>query len=215
MRIKEICKHENTTKRGNQYVSGIKCLDCKEWIEKTNNKGEEEEEEECKHENTAKRGNQHVSGIKCLDCKEWIEKTETETCKHKNAEQIDNKDTKCKDCGTTHVPQWKPTTATSRKDRPGYVYVMQGSDKERIKIGRSTNVEDRLKKAKTFDPDMMILSTFYSEDHVRAENAVHKVLSEYRIIKYGPGNEWFKVDRFIANKAISDVVKEISPLPIE
>lgn len=176
------------------------------------------QKDSCKHNNTSKRGNQYFSGIKCNDCREWVEKRVTKKInkeqKKENhglgCEKKNKKKTKTNDKSCTELEN-KPI---SRKDRPGYVYIMQGSDKGRIKIGRSTDLVTRLKAAKTFDPDMVILSMYYSEDHKCAEVVIHRLLSEYRIIKSGPGIEWFKMNRFTAEKAISGVIKEISELPI-
>ncbi len=206
MKYQQVCEHNNTVKRGNQYISGIKCKDCDEWIEKKEKKvctaevkkgnhGKKckewiEKKYCCKHNNTIKRGNQHGSGIKCKDCEIWV--------KWKN--------------GKSNIITITTKNEKRRKDRPGYVYVMQGSNKTRVKIGRTKDPYNRLKNFKTADPDMRIIGFFETEDRVKAEILAHDKLSEYRTNRTGPGNEWFKVDKFDALDKVLEAVKEISKL---
>jgi hypothetical protein len=79
------------------------------------------------------------------------------------------------------------------KDGPGYVYVLKKHGEARIKVGHGIKVDRRLKQLQTGnDVKLLIYAIKFYTDRIKAESAIHNVLSAYRTT-YNRKNEWFKL----------------------
>lgn len=94
-----------------------------------------------------------------------------------------------------------------RKDREGIIYIMQIPGEKKVKIGRTIDIKQRLRHAKTFSPEIEVIHQFLTKDYVKAENFIHELLSKWRDKKKDAGNEWFTCE---FEKAILACVKAIT-----
>jgi len=100
--------------------------------------------------------------------------------------------------GTSDWPGWddyilrrKPvfTDEMRARDREGFVYLVRAESGE-YKIGRSKNVEARLRNFRTLSPlEFELLHSFYADHASKAESELHKKFTGKRIKR-----EWFSLD---------------------
>lgn len=77
------------------------------------------------------------------------------------------------------------------------VYVIQSGTSNRFKIGKTTNIEDRMKALQTGSPDALKLIGFIQAppgDISRIESELHKKYGRNRIGSSGTAKEWFVLD---------------------
>ena len=101
-----------------------------------------------------------------------------------------------------------------RKDREGYIYIFQTPENKKIlKVGRTIDVEKRLKQEQTSNPTLELIHKFKTKDRVKAEEFAHNLLKGSRNKKKGPGNEWFTCSMEEAVLACMKAVLSIDSLP--
>lgn len=156
--------------------------------------------DKCSHPEDKRKnwGNATKYGFRCLECKESV--TEGEG-KRPNGTT-----------GSPPLPLLKKEVKKSRTPRPGYVYVMRGNAKDRVKVGRCgvRNLQSRLDTHCTSDPDCHYVVVMYTTDQVRCEREVHLLLDESRISHDGPGNEWFRCAADEADRALHEVILSVA-----
>lgn len=112
-----------------------------------------------------------------------------------------------------------------RKIVRGHVYFLRGKITGRIKIGKSTNIEQRFGNLRNANADdLELLGVFQTDNHSAAESCLHSLFSSYRL----PNGEWFTASEDIVKAAKflngmdlqsdlpSDRLRqmEIDPLPV-
>jgi hypothetical protein len=96
-------------------------------------------------------------------------------------------------------------TALAITHQQGYVYLIkaQGSNPSRFKIGRTNNVERRLKEIATCGPyPLKIVDYFHTNNCVSAEKQLHEKMGQYRVwgewfllpYKYEINLDWFFIE---------------------
>jgi len=94
----------------------------------------------------------------------------------------------------------------SNRDRAGYIYLIKalGSNPTRFKIGRTNNIERRLKEIATCNPyPITLIDSFKVEDSVLSEKSLHQKMDKYRVWgewfllphKYQINLDWFLIER--------------------
>lgn len=88
----------------------------------------------------------------------------------------------------TSKPSSKPSSKPNRKKHPGYIYFLK-DDTDRIKIGKSTNIDNRIFNIGIKLPVLPILYHFFkTNDMTKSEEELHEKYSEYRL-----NGEWFEL----------------------
>lgn len=116
---------------------------------------------------------------------------------------------------TSDWPGWekyigpKPAASTEAPDRRGFVYVI-GCGCSLYKIGRSKNMELRLRALQAGNPRKLVIEhVFQSEDAVADEERLHYLFARKR-----KRNEWFALDTndlsFLRSVQYSDAIHAIS-----
>ena len=86
----------------------------------------------------------------------------------------------------------------AEKPETTYLYVIEGKDSQKIKIGISKNIDSRLAHLQTSNPEELeVLNKMefdYRSEALDAESLLHEYFSDYRIMPKGKSTEWFKPD---------------------
>ena len=94
-----------------------------------------------------------------------------------------------------------------------YLYIIEGKDSHKIKIGISKNIDSRLAHLQTSNPEELeILNQMefdYRSEALDAESLLHEYFSGYRIMPKGKSTEWFKPD---IKEYVDGLCKEHLPL---
>ena len=77
--------------------------------------------------------------------------------------------------------------AIEKGKNEGYVYIIVRKRDALVKIGRSSNPDDRIKSFKTAIPDLEVHEIIPTSDMQTLEKGLHEGLRDYRI----EGTEWF------------------------
>lgn len=96
---------------------------------------------------------------------------------------------------------------STRPDYSGHIYVALDPEKDLYKIGRtSAKVENRIKQLNTGRTiHIKDFEGFYCKNIIKAEETIHKILKEYRVV-----GEWFALDVNKIRSTVKDVINDIN-----
>lgn len=98
------------------------------------------------------------------------------------------------------------------KPETTFLYIIEGKDSQKIKIGISKNIDSRLAHLQTSNPEELeVLNKMefdYRSEALEAESLLHEYFKEYRIMPRGKTTEWFKPD---IKKYVNGLTKEHLP----
>lgn len=99
------------------------------------------------------------------------------------------------------------THKSRRSTRTNYIYFFRGRNENpyHIKIGRTNDLEHRMKAHRTANPyGVVILCSFATKNDVKAERFLHQYFAKDRISSSG---EWFRwsIDLFLVMWLLNDV----------
>lgn len=109
------------------------------------------------------------------------------------------------DFSRLEVGEKAPRLPETRRDRPGFLYVMVSplnNGKMAHKVGRALNVDNRLQSFRTGNPDIAIVLTRFTKDYVRAERYAHELIDRHRLKSVGAGCEFFRCNSTEACMAV-------------
>lgn len=94
-----------------------------------------------------------------------------------------------------------------KPDYSGYIYIALDPEKDLYKIGRtSAKVENRIKQLNTGRTvHIKDFESYYCKNIIKAEETIHKILKEYRVV-----GEWFALDVSKIRSTIEKVINDIN-----
>lgn len=82
------------------------------------------------------------------------------------------------------------------KPETTFLYIIEGKDSRKIKIGISKNIDSRLANLQTSNPEELeVINQMefdYRSEAVNAEAMLHEYLKDFRIMPKGKSTEWFR-----------------------
>ena len=88
------------------------------------------------------------------------------------------------------------------------VYVLKDSETKLLKIGRATNLKDRLSNLRTANPRLELVQWFETDDDSTVEAYVHS-----KLVKHRKSGEFFDVNSVIAISEIESILNLLSQKP--
>jgi len=88
------------------------------------------------------------------------------------------------------------------------VYVLKDSETKFLKIGRATNLKERLSNLRTANPRLELVQWFETEDDSTVEAYVHS-----KLVKHRKSGEFFEVNHVIAITEIESILNLLSQKP--
>ncbi|MEN9422484.1 MAG: hypothetical protein RLZZ107_1965, partial [Bacteroidota bacterium] len=88
------------------------------------------------------------------------------------------------------------------------VYVLKDSETNLLKIGRATNLKERLSNLRTANPRLELVQWFETDDDSTVEAYIHS-----KLVKHRKSGEFFEINSVIAISEIESILNLLSKKP--